>query len=1042
MTRNLDQLRAKRLRWVDANRENNFEEGIKRLLTDLYPDNAHFIYELLQNAEDPRASTVRFRLTRESLEFSHDGERLFDLKDVESITSIGVSTKRDDPTNIGKFGVGFKAVFAYTQTPEIHSGSFHLRIRDLVVPESDGIHAPRMGANETRFLFPFDHPTKQRTQAVAEVERALRSLRDNTLLFLSHIRKIEYQLPDGSVGTHERIEHADGQIEIMSRQPGDDTKMSHWLRFQNDVEVTDEGGETRELRIAIAYSLKKKDEGGKQNRAWEIVPLDHGQVSIYFPAEKERSNLRFHLHAPFASTVARDSVRESDANLQLRDHIADLVVTSLGDIRDRGLLTVGFLAVLPNDQDGLPEFYEPLREKVVSAFSDQRLTPTRSGSHAPASSLYVGPAKIAETIDDDDLSLLTNHTPPLWAANPPPQNQREDRFLQSLQIDRFGWEELVEKLSLPHVYAYDASRRRENEEHKDMLESWIHEKEDSWLKRFYALLGESHDEHNKLWDATEFRVIRVVEGLGVDHVTPNEAFFPPDEITESDSQVRFVAPSVYRGGRSKPQSMRAESFLRSIGVREYDQEQSIKLRLEAYREPPSEAGREYYLEIREFIAFWKKYPDQAKLFVFRDFLLADSDKAELVWCRPEELCLDSPYMSTGLAELNAIHELKPLCPSYADKLPKGIHEDFLRFVVSIGVSDRLWVRPCHVWGNPHRKELYADRYGSRATATGINIDYWIEGLEEYLETRSVGVARLIWRALIQADPKAKTARYRPNQQYPIRQAESRLVHHLKSNAWIPDKSGKFRTPQEITAEELPSDFVYDDSNGLLAAIGFGERRRQQSEEYRAKDESAKGLGFANAQQAEEISRLLREGGISPDELRAWSSSRRKVAQPEASVPNPERRRQGVLERSENAPSRESVKRERSILPGANAEMAEAKAYLRAKYKNADAELVCQCCHTEMPFKVNGEHYFEAVQCIRGLKRHLFQNRLALCPTCAAMYLYARSTDDGEVRRLVLETNVAHTASYAEMTVTLAEREFRLRFVGTHWFDLKTILRDG
>ena len=39
----LRELREKRLRWVEAIRENDWEDGIQRLLTDLYPDNAHFI---------------------------------------------------------------------------------------------------------------------------------------------------------------------------------------------------------------------------------------------------------------------------------------------------------------------------------------------------------------------------------------------------------------------------------------------------------------------------------------------------------------------------------------------------------------------------------------------------------------------------------------------------------------------------------------------------------------------------------------------------------------------------------------------------------------------------------------------------------------------------------------------------------------------------------------------------------------------------------------------------------------------------------------
>ena len=31
------ELREKRRRWVDAGRENDFEEGLKELLSDLYP---------------------------------------------------------------------------------------------------------------------------------------------------------------------------------------------------------------------------------------------------------------------------------------------------------------------------------------------------------------------------------------------------------------------------------------------------------------------------------------------------------------------------------------------------------------------------------------------------------------------------------------------------------------------------------------------------------------------------------------------------------------------------------------------------------------------------------------------------------------------------------------------------------------------------------------------------------------------------------------------------------------------------------------------
>jgi DNA replication initiation complex subunit (GINS family) len=43
--------------------------GIRKIVEDLYPDKAHFIFELLQNAEDRGATEVSFSLTPEKLRF-------------------------------------------------------------------------------------------------------------------------------------------------------------------------------------------------------------------------------------------------------------------------------------------------------------------------------------------------------------------------------------------------------------------------------------------------------------------------------------------------------------------------------------------------------------------------------------------------------------------------------------------------------------------------------------------------------------------------------------------------------------------------------------------------------------------------------------------------------------------------------------------------------------------------------------------------------------------------------------------------------------
>ena len=121
---------------VKSMKENDAFDGIKNLLTELYPDKAHFIFELLQNAEDMNATEVNFSLYNDRLVFMHNGnKRAFTLADVEAITNISKGTKKDDPTTIGQFGVGFKAVYAYTSTPEIYSEEHSFKIVDMLIPE-------------------------------------------------------------------------------------------------------------------------------------------------------------------------------------------------------------------------------------------------------------------------------------------------------------------------------------------------------------------------------------------------------------------------------------------------------------------------------------------------------------------------------------------------------------------------------------------------------------------------------------------------------------------------------------------------------------------------------------------------------------------------------------------------------------------------------------------------------------------------------------------------------------------------------------------
>ena len=53
---------------------------------------------------------------------------------MRGVCGVGQSDKAADLTAIGKFGIGFKSVYAYTRSPRIYSGGEAFRIENFVRP--------------------------------------------------------------------------------------------------------------------------------------------------------------------------------------------------------------------------------------------------------------------------------------------------------------------------------------------------------------------------------------------------------------------------------------------------------------------------------------------------------------------------------------------------------------------------------------------------------------------------------------------------------------------------------------------------------------------------------------------------------------------------------------------------------------------------------------------------------------------------------------------------------------------------------------------
>lgn len=1074
-TEGFDALRNKRLRYVESARENDFEDGLRSLLSELYPDNAHFIYELLQNAEDARATVVEFQLADDSLTVSHNGARPFTLLDIESITGIGKSTKKDDETQIGKFGVGFKAVFAYTTRPEIRSGDFSFAITDLFVPDVVTGTAP---SDRTTFTFPFDRMEKPAERACEEVERGLKELDEKTLLFLNSIDTVTYTLPDGSIGYVERIP-GDGSSVIMRKAQGEDFIESRWLRLVGPASVEHVG--PNPLSVAVAFKLgtlealkpksgKGKDGAGNADKvaaepSLRIVPVDHGDVSIYFPAAKESSGLYFHVHAPFASTVARDSLRDDSGNVQLVEDISALIVDGLPSLRDQGLIDDSFLATLPNEDDPLERPYTLIRDAITEAFNELAITPIRGSGFAPARTLVASPGEFRNWLAETDLPALLRiaggkvEGTPRWIRD---RDGRAGRFLAGLDTKDFGWGELKSVLksmqegtAFGYVDGNRAWTSTPTEADLAAWSAWLEGKNEAGIVNLYQLIGRGVSEWHLTYalDIKKIPMVRLIRRGKREHVKGPETYLPANR--SDNASARVPTELAYFDDEDDARANNLRAFYSAAGVVRWNEEARLEARLRAYGSgsravPAGEEVVKHLDDVRAFVKFALSNPESASsMFSEVPFLLSPQPDGHpdgpLAWVSPDETYLDEPFASTGLAARYRWVEQDGDLDDYWDKPEKlpvaGIYleiEGITEFLVSEGATSTIEIGHSAISRNPQFKWAWWN--GRRESRYTVQRDWDIEDFDQIVESTDPMLLRQLWTAVARAPRDRAWARFQANASAHIHDFDSRIAQRLKETAWVATTDGNLKRPREASANDLAEGWALPGESSLAVEVGFGAgaaERRQQEEQLRAflKEEGAE-------DETLDAIRELIAAGAAPHDLRALAGelkARRRF--PDAASDDPERRTQVAALDAVGASERQTESRMRSVVVGQAQAREESRSYLRELYTTDEGQMFCQACHKGMPFKrSDGQWYFEAIPFVSGRKKAHRANALALCPLCAAFYMHKRAPKDGALLEALDSLEVVAGQGAVELAVLFDGRRTTLQFTGKHAIDLQTVLR--
>ncbi len=809
-----------------------WDTAVLDLLGHLYSERTHFIFELIQNAEDAGATALAFELFGDRLEVRHDG-RPFTEADVRGVCGVAQSGKSGDLTKIGQFGIGFKSVYAYTSAPRIHSGAEHFQIDHYVRPSpaeptensADPAENPAQDPPDTLFIFPFDHDSVPAATAVGEISAALNRIEPSTLLFLRNITRLRAhgaQITDTVIERHTQPlipapETLTGRhIKLTRRRgPGRDQRASHaedWFVWDRPLDDLGHAGQ----RVELAFRADTA------HGAPRLISRDGSPLVVFFPTQKE-TFLGFLIQGPYRTTPARDNVPGDDpANQALVGATAALLVCVLRELRTSGLLSGEVLAALPLDPARFASgsMLRPLFVAVRTALTEEDLIPAVGGGYAAARNLKLAsPADLGGLLSPRQLGALFQTDHPLAFAQ---ILRNEDH---SPVLTRY----LREEIGVGEVTPADLLARATS--------GFLEAQPDEWITRLYGFLYSEPD----LWrdprvpgepagPARTRPIIRLEDGRQV-------------EPFDSDGRPAAYLPAGYEPGpagtgfptvrRAVADAPVARAFLEALKFTEPDIVAEV---LEIILPRYARAGGDGGVDGDGPLAVAALDPAQhaADLeCIMRALDEADATRRH----RLLEQLQQTPFL---IAENAATGEQRLLPPPALYQRSRDLeiylngnpgawfagdaYGPWLAQLRGMGVRDQVEV-VARAPGSLGHVLLVAGFAHHERGLDGFDPEARIDGLEFALQHSGHARAEYVWNVLLVPNRRlvGGVVEKSVREQFADSRTEnvrSSIGLAAAGEAWLPGPDGNFHQPADLSLDDLPPTFARDE--GLAQALGMSQ----------------------------------------------------------------------------------------------------------------------------------------------------------------------------------------------------------------------------
>lgn len=858
--------------------------GVWTTIVDKYPESAHFVYELLQNADDAEATYVEIILRDEELIFKHNGRKHFDISDendevvgdINSITGIGDSTKIESQNKIGKFGVGFKAVFQYSDVPEIYDDIFKFKIENYIIPTLLSHDHPDRKDGETLFVFPF----KDKAKSHKDISERLHKLQ-NPLLFLHSLQRISWRIDLlGQKGQSveyikeltEKKEY-DDSITLSRYMLLEPNNISSIFLFSQTVSIND-GEKDRDHLIYVGFYY---DEDNKR-----LITDKERNIYCFFPT-KATFHTCFVSHAPFLLIDNRQDLKPSeDLNQSLCELISELAANAILHLRDYGiehkhlLIDENILEIIrPFKEKYYWEeddyFKTPIKDEFARLLYNERVLLSRNNEYMSIGESYTGsPHDLFDLISKKQLHYLLKKDKGDDDVYYYDEDEKDNLFDAS-KVDFLKWE-LSQKIQNESDSIYSQIDAFNSNNLASLISSqFMSEQDIRWVTRLYTFLRNSP----ALWKVTDnnrapFRTLPIIKTQNntwvapYDHSNNANVFYPVGNGAQPGYNF------IHKEYLDNPVAMK---FFNELEIKEPDESAYItqvilaKFAPEEVELDNEELGEDFDALISYFEKIQGKVSEAHFINELREQL--------------KVVCTDGylhPVRTTNYGETKYLYLQDEMLQAYFANsksvlfmdlsfyrpyIYKHTEETIKVFLSKIGLRTIPIVEKKRVY-----KSVIEERIRTQINITNYKehyIDDWVlEGFANFSSSAvNKEVSVFVWNNLL---PAISFANYETlDFAYRIPHAHSFLHAHyistfkdnLQYYKWIFDKDGNICSPYEIALEDLAPE--YDRNNGLLHFLGIEKREKSIVE-----------LGGTEEQQANmEIGkRIMSAAGkdLTPDEI--------------------------------------------------------------------------------------------------------------------------------------------------------------------------------